>query len=53
MELGACTQFWNFLYVDDLVQALMSLLFYPGKRKEEIYNVAAESAATRPHRLHR
>lgn len=48
MELGACTQFWNFLYVDDLVQALMSLLFYPGKRKEEIYNVAAEGAATRP-----
>ena len=48
MELGACTQYWNFLYVDDLVQALMGLLFWPGRLKHHVYNVAAGPEATRP-----
>ncbi len=48
IALGACTQMWNFLYIDDLVRALLCLLLHPGKLKYEIYNVAAGPAATRP-----
>lgn len=48
MELGACSQYWNFLYIDDLVQALLGLLFWPGKLKHTVYNVAAGPEATRP-----
>lgn len=26
MELGACTQLWNYLYIDDAVNAIVTLL---------------------------
>lgn len=46
MELGACTQQWNFLYIDDLLKGLLSLAFgdSPG---EGVYNVAGDSSGTR------
>ena len=55
MELGACTQQWNFLYINDLVKGLMALAFcersvgYTGDSLENgIYNVAADTEATMP-----
>lgn len=44
MELGACTQMWNFLYVEDCAKALVSLLL--AKAPGGVYNVAGED--TRP-----
>lgn len=44
MELGACTQMWNFLYVRDCAKALTSLLL--AKVPGGVYNVAGED--TRP-----
>ena len=44
MELGACTQMWNFLYVEDAADALVKLLL--GNAPCGVYNVAGED--TRP-----
>lgn len=48
MELGACTQQWNFLYIEDLLTGLLSLAFCGGQeRVEGIYNVAGDESGTR------
>lgn len=52
MELGACTQQWNFLYIDDLVDGVLSLVFCEHLEEEEgaghgIYNIAGDTGATR------
>lgn len=41
MELGECTQKWNFLYIDDMAEAMAALLERPGLAPG-IYNVAGE-----------
>lgn len=49
MELGACTQKWNFLYIDDLADALIALMFCPDTlRKDGIYNIAGMEDQTMP-----
>ena len=49
MELGACTQFWNYLYIDDLVSALIALMFCDEPLEEDgLYNVAGDASQTRP-----
>lgn len=49
MELGACTQLWNFLYVDDLTEGLLALMFHPGRLAEDgLYNLAGAASETRP-----
>lgn len=40
MELGACTQLWNYLYIDDAVNAIVTLL--TGDAPAGVYNVAGE-----------
>ncbi len=47
MKLSACTQQWNFLYIDDLVKGLLALAFCRG-RVEGTYNLAAGPEETRP-----
>ena len=44
MELGACTQQWNFLYIEEAAEILVKLLL--GKAPSGVYNVAGED--TRP-----
>lgn len=44
MELGACTQLWNYLYITDAIRALVTLLV--GDAPAGVYNVAGED--TRP-----
>lgn len=44
MELGPCTQMWNFLYVTDAARAIAGLLL--AKAPAGVYNVAGED--TRP-----
>ena len=44
MEMGACTQMWNFLYITDAARALAGLLL--AKAPAGVYNVAGED--TRP-----
>ena len=44
MEMGPCTQQWNFLYVQEAAQILVKLLL--GKVPAGVYNVAGED--TRP-----
>lgn len=44
IELGACTQQWNYLYIADAAMALAQLLL--GKAAPGVYNVAGED--TRP-----
>lgn len=50
ISLGECTQLWNFLYIDDLIQALLFLAF--SKKNLEQYgytfNIAGGSEETRP-----
>lgn len=41
MDLGECTQKWNFLYIDDMARAMTELLKSP-KLESGIYNVAGE-----------
>lgn len=49
MELGACMQQWNFLYIDDLVEGLLSLAFCEQTLAGDgIYNIAGETQATIP-----
>lgn len=40
MELGACTQLWNYLYITDAIRALILLL--TGDAPAGVYNVAGE-----------
>lgn len=44
MEMGPCTQQWNYLYITDTAKALTKLLL--GKAPSGVYNVAGED--TRP-----
>lgn len=55
MEFGACTQLWNFLYIEDLVKGLCALAFCeravgagPDPEESGIYNLAGEVDATKP-----
>ncbi|MCM1244876.1 MAG: NAD(P)-dependent oxidoreductase [Roseburia sp.] len=49
IDLGACTQKWNFLYIDDLAEGLMALMFCSGLLREDgIYNVAGTESQTIP-----
>lgn len=48
MEMGPCTQLWNFLYVEDAARLLAQLLL--GKAPAGVYNVAGED--TRPLRAY-
>ncbi len=49
MELGACTQLWNYLYIDDLVDGLIALMFSAGAVQEDsLYNVAGDASQTKP-----
>ncbi len=51
MNLGACTQQWNFLHIDDLVRGLCALAFCPKPLAESgyaVYNVAGGDDATMP-----
>lgn len=49
MELGACTQQWNYLYIDDLVEALIALMFSDAEiREDSLYNVAGRESQTMP-----
>ena len=45
LSLGECTQMWNFLYLDDLLEALTALWL---SGAEGIFNVAGERGETRP-----
>lgn len=50
IRLGECTQKWNFLYIDDLVDALLTLLFYEGdlgEDREAVFNIAGDRQETR------
>ena len=40
MELGECTQKWNFLYIKDMAEAIVSLLLCGKKGIDGIYNIA-------------
>ncbi len=48
--LGACTQLWNYLYIDDLAKALCALIETPqeriGELSDPVFNVAG--AETKP-----
>lgn len=48
MEMGPCSQLWNFLYVEDAARLLVQLLL--GKAGNGVYNVAGED--TRPLRAY-
>ncbi len=49
IDLGECTQYWNFLYLDDCLRGLAALLFHEGRLAGNgIYNIAAASSQTRP-----
>lgn len=49
MELGACTQQWNYLYIDDLVEGLAALMFCDTPvREDSLYNVAGTDSQTMP-----
>lgn len=47
MELGACTQLWNYLYIDEAIEGVLSLVF-SGKPPAGIYNIAGAPCATMP-----
>ncbi|MCI8838040.1 MAG: NAD-dependent epimerase/dehydratase family protein [Hungatella sp.] len=54
MELGACTQQWNYLYIEDLVKGLIALAFSEGTGGHidgpgaGVYNLAGGMESTRP-----
>lgn len=53
ISLGACTQLWNFLYIDDLVWALWALMAREGQltapgETTAVFNIGGEGASTRP-----
>ena len=41
MELGECTQKWNFLYIDDMAEAIIALLLNKNET-QGIYNIAGD-----------
>lgn len=41
MELGACTQLWNFLYIEDMAKAMAALAFQE-HLESGIYNIAGD-----------
>ncbi|MDO5416773.1 MAG: NAD(P)-dependent oxidoreductase [Lachnospiraceae bacterium] len=47
MQLGACTQLWNFLYIEDLVEGLMALMFCE-EPLTGIFNLAGDVSQTKP-----
>lgn len=50
IKLGECTQQWNFLYISDLVEALLALLFSKKSLEAEteaVFNIAGDSGETR------
>ncbi len=47
MKMGACTQMWNFLYIDDLAEGMLALALC-GKKAGGYYNLAAGRDATMP-----
>lgn len=49
MKLGVCTQQWNYLYIEDLVKALLALAFCKETvGAEEIFNIAGHRESTKP-----
>lgn len=40
MELGECTQFWNFLYIEDMARAVISLSLGLASVRPGVYNIA-------------
>ena len=49
IELGECSQLWNFLYIDDLTAALTALMEAENKPGTvEVYNVAGAESDTKP-----
>lgn len=50
ISLGECTQMWNFLYIDDLIKALMLLMEteIESINNTAVYNVAGTEDETRP-----
>lgn len=40
MELGECTQKWNFLYIEDMAGAVISLALGLAPRQSGVYNIA-------------
>ncbi len=48
MKLGACTQQWNFLYIEDLVKGLIALAFLKETVDDQgIFNIAGSQESTR------
>lgn len=50
MELSACTQLWNFLYIDDAGRALADLAEYEGRLSDHgcVYNLGGPMEETGP-----
>lgn len=49
IELGECLQLWNFLFIDDLIEAFLALMIEKSRRQQvEIYNIAGAENDTRP-----
>ena len=50
VELSECTQFWNFLYIEDAVKALTALVLCDKMLADcgSCYNIAAGKEETRP-----
>lgn len=52
ISLGECTQQWNFLYIEDLIQALLALVFseirFEAAQPAAIFNIAGSAGETRP-----
>lgn len=50
IRLGECTQQWNFLYISDLVDGLLALLFHEAPLSDgtdAVFNIAGDSGETR------
>lgn len=49
LVLGSCNQLWNYLYIDDLADALIEVMRQPGfVVPGEIYNIAGAMKETKP-----